>query len=345
MTTAQPYRHRLSLPAGAEPVVAVGDEVEPGDILARAVQPTASRSVPVARPLRRKREEVTKLLVVTPGDRVRADQSLARTPDRDVRSPTDALFLAYRPADGMAHLLPLEPADPIHSEVRGIVMEVDARSITVAVPGVLLAGVGGTGPAVHGRLNVMVTDPEAPLEPATIDADSAGRVVVGGSWASAEAITRARAVGVAAIVVGGLHARELADFAGQQHRRSLLGTAAPPFAVLALDGYGRAGMDPARFAWLVANAGQSATVLGDGRRLLVYDASPAPTRAARPVVGDRVVIVSGAGRGQAGLLSEIPAQPTAIGSGISALCGMVRLDAGRTVAVPLANMEASFAVS
>jgi len=35
----------------------------------------------------------------------------------------------------------------------------------------------------------------------------------------------------------------------------------------------------------------------------------------------------------------------AIGSGISALCGMVRLDAGRTVSVALANLEASLPVS
>jgi hypothetical protein len=192
---------------------------------------------------------------------------------------------------------------------------------------------------------VLVDDPEAILEPTAIDADSAGRIVVGGSWASAETITRARAVGVAAIVVGGLHARELADFAGLQHRRSLLGTAAPPFAVLALDGYGRAGMDPARFAWLKAHAGHPATVMGDGRQLLVYDASPAPVRVPRAVVGDGVVIVSGPGRGQAGLLSEVPAQPMAIGSGISALCGMVRLDTGRTVSVALANLEASLPLS
>ena len=128
--------------------------------------------------------------------------------------------------------------------------------------------------------------------------------MVAGSWASAEAITRARAVGVAGIVVGSLHARDLADFAGLQHRRSLLGTAAPPFAILALDGFGRAGMDPARFAWLRDNGEQQATVLGDRRRLLVYDASPAPTRAPRPGVGDRLIIVAGPGRGQAGLLDR-----------------------------------------
>ncbi len=341
MTTADPYRHQMLLPAGAEAVVAVGDEVGPGDPLARMVRAIGARTIPVARPLRRKRGEMAELLLAKPGDRIRADQPLARTPEREVRSPINALFLAYQPSDGMAHLLLLEPAEPIRSEVRGLVMEVEERSITVAVPGVQLAGTGGTGPAVHGQLSLLVSDAESVLEPAAIDADSAGRIVVGGSWASTEAITRARAVGVAAIVVGGLHARELADFAGLQRRRSLLGTAAPPFAVLTLDGYGRAGMDPARFAWLKAHAGQPATVLGDRRRLLIYDASPAPVRVARAVVGDRVVIVSGAGRGQAGLLSEVPAQPMAIGSGISALCGIVRLDAGRTVSVALANLEAS----
>jgi hypothetical protein len=206
---------------------------------------------------------------------------------------------------------------------------------------VLLVGAAGTGPAVHGKLSLVVSHPDAPVNPALIDADSAGRILVGGSWASAESITRARAVGVAAIVVGGLHARDLSDFSGLQRRRSLLGTAAPPFAILALDGFGRATMDPARFAWLQAHADQSATVLGDRHRLLVYDASSAPSRHARAVVGDKVVIAAGPGRGQAGLLSDIPALPMAIGSGISAVCGLVRLDGGRTVAVALANLEAS----
>jgi hypothetical protein len=345
MSIAEPYRHRVDLPVGAEPVVAVGVEVAPGDVLAQAVRPVVPLSVPIAKPLRRKREEAAELVLVAPGSRVRADQPLARTPDRDVRSPADALFLSYQPTDGTARLLSLEPADSIRSEVRGIVMEVEPRFVTVAVPAVPLAGVGGTGPAVRGHISVMVPDPTAVLDPSSIDADAAGRILVGGSWASAEAISRARAVGVAAIVVGGLHAREMTDFAGLQHRRSLLGTAAPPFAVLVLEAYGRTAMDPARFAWLHAHADQPAVVFGDRRQMLVYDASPAPTRVPRATRGDRVVIVSGPGRGQAGLLAEIPQQPMSIGSGITALCGMVRLDSGRTVSVALANVEASLPIS
>lgn len=341
MPATGPYRHQVPLPALAEPAVAVGSEVQPGDELARTMHPMPALSVPMTRPLRRKSAEVAAILAVSPGTRVRANQRLARAGDREVRAPSEALFLAYEPQSGSARLLPLEPADPLRSDVRGIVMEVTDRSITVAVPAVVVNGVGGTGPSVSGPLSILVDDPEAPLEPTLIDADLGGRIIVAGSWASAEAITRARAVGVAGIVVGSLHARDLADFAGLQHRRSLLGTAAPPFAVLALDGFGRAGMDPARFAWLRANAEQQATILGDRRRLLVYDASPAPTRAPRPGVGDRLIIVAGPGRGQAGLLTEVPVQAMAIGSGISTLCGMVRLDSGRTVSVALANVEAS----
>jgi hypothetical protein len=266
---------------------------------------------------------------------------LARTPDRDVRAPVEGLFLGYDPQTGNAALLPLETGPSIVSDVRGVVMEVASEAITIAVPAVMLAGAAGSGPAVHGSLTIMVSGPDQPLEPALIDADASGRILVGGSWASAEAITRARAVGVAAIVVGGLHARDLTDFTGLQHRRSLLGTAAPPFGVLAVDGFGQASMDPARFAWLRAHADHPATVLGDQRRLLVFDAAPAPARVPRANVGDRVVIVAGPGRGQAGLLSDVPVQPLAVGSGISTLCGLVTLDAGRTVSVALANLEAS----
>jgi hypothetical protein len=341
MSTPDPYRHRIRLPTGSAPVVAVGDVVEPGDPLATTVRPAGTTMVPLARPLRRKKPEVASLLQVTPGTRVRVDQPLARTPDREVRAPADGYVLAYDAGRGSAELLVTAAGDPVVSDVRGTVVAVEDETVTVAVPAVELHGVAGSGPAVHGPLVVMVPQADLPLDPALIDADAAGKIIVGGSWASAEAITRARAVGVAAILVGGLHARDLADFAGLQHRRSLLGTAAPPFAVLALDGFGQAPMDPARFAWLRAQADRQVTILGDQRRLLVYHASAPPERHHRATVGDQVIIAAGPGRGQTGLLGEVLARPMAIGSGISALCGLVRLDAGRTVTVPLANLEAS----
>jgi hypothetical protein len=341
MTDLDPFRHRVRLPAGATPVVAVGDTVEPGGPLAATVRPAGTLTVSLARPLRRKKPEVADLLAVTPGTHVRTDQPLARTSDREVRSPADGYFLAYDPARGNAELLAVAAGDPILSDVRGLVVGVESDAIVVAVPAVPVTAVAGSGPAVHGSFTVMAGQADAPLDPNLIDADAAGRVLVTGSWASAEAITRARAVGVAAIVAGGLHARDLADFAGLQHRRSLLGTAAPPFAVLALDGFGQAPMDPARFAWLLAHADREVTVLGDQRRLLVYDAAPAPSRDLRATSGDRVVIAAGPGRGQTGLLGEILDQPLAVGSGISAVCGLVRLDGGRTVPVPLANLETS----
>jgi hypothetical protein len=338
---AEPYRLEVPLPAGAEAVVGVGDPVEAGDVVARDIRGGATVRVGVARALRRNRHDAGPLMLVRPGDRVRVDQPLARTPDREVRAPSNGIVLGYQASDGAARLLALEPGDPIRSDVRGVVVAVESGMVAIAVPAACVPGIGGTGPAVHGPLSILVSGPEAVLEPGSVGSDAAGRIIVGGSFASAETITRARAVGVAAIVVGGIHARELADFAGLQHRRSLLGTAAPPFSVLALDGFGRAGMDPARFAWLQARAGNEATVIGDRRLLLVAGADPPPARAARPAVGDRVVIVAGPGRGQAGLLEEVPPQPLATASGISALCGLVQLDRGRTVTVPLANLEAS----
>ena len=48
MTVAVPYRHRVRLPSGAEPVVSVGDEVLPGDAVATIARPSATAARPWA---------------------------------------------------------------------------------------------------------------------------------------------------------------------------------------------------------------------------------------------------------------------------------------------------------
>ena len=53
--------------------------------------------------------------------------------------------------------------------------------------------------------------------------EATGRILVGGSRASAETLTRARAMGVAGIVLGGVLDKELRDFEATQQRRREIG--------------------------------------------------------------------------------------------------------------------------
>ena len=66
--------------------------------------------------------------------------------------PEACLFLAYDRDDGSALLAPLGPAEPILGHVRGEVVSVSTEAIEIRIAGALVAGIGGSGDAVHGQL-------------------------------------------------------------------------------------------------------------------------------------------------------------------------------------------------
>ena len=118
----------------------------------------------------------------------------------------------------------------------------------IEVPAARLRGVGGSGEAVHGELVVGVPNPGDELRAAAIDAGATGKILVGGSRASAETLTRARAMGVAGIVLGGVLDKELRDFEAIQRRRREAGGMTGSFGILLVEGFGKVGIDPSSSA-------------------------------------------------------------------------------------------------
>jgi hypothetical protein len=221
------------------------------------------------------------------------------------------------------------------------VRAVEPDAIVLEVPGVVLNGVGGTGEAVHGELVVAVHTPEEELRAGAIDVSATGKIVVGGSRASAETLTRARAMGVSGIVLGGVLDKELRDFEAIQRRRREIGGMTGAFGVLLLEGFGKVGIDPQRFAWLRAHAGRTASLFGAEGLLFVHEASPPPGRRVLPRIGERVVAHRRPFQGRAGVLVAELEDLHAAPSGIPARMGLVRFEDGRLAPVPMANLEAT----
>lgn len=335
-------RHRVRLPIGAAPMVEVGHVVEPAEVLATRRPPGPGITVPIAARLRLTPADAAERLAVAPGDIVEAGATLATGHGgRVVRAPHHSLFLGYDRDDGTALVAPLRGSDPIVGHVRGEVVDVAADAIDLEVTGALLQGVGGSGGAVHGELRVAVHDPGEELRASLIDIGATGKVVVGGSRASAETLTRARAMGVAGIVLGGILDKELRDFEATQARRRQVGGAGAPFAVVLLEGFGKVGLDPALFAWLRANEGRMASIFGDTARCYVYDADPAPARRTLARVGDRVIAHRRPFAGMAGELTRVLDALHATEAGVPARAGVVRFDDGQVAVVALANLEAT----
>ncbi len=338
----QPTLHRIGVPRGAVPSVTVGTDVRPDQVLAHHRRPEPPQRVPLAGPLRVASHQVAGLLVVRPGTMLEAGDPIARSSEgRQVVAPAAGLLLGISASDGSALLAPLGPEEPVIGHVRGRVRSVESGAITVEVPGALVRGVAGTRAAVHGEQVVAVHDPGEELRAGAIDVTATGKIVVGGSRASAETLTRARAMGVAGIVLGGVLDKELRDFEAIQRRRREVGGLSGSFGVLLLEGFGKVGIDPQRFAWLRAQSGSMASLFGADGLLYVYDAELAPGRRTLPHVGERVIAHRRPFQGRAGVLVAELDDLHATPSGIPARMALVRFEDGRLAPVPLANLEAT----
>jgi hypothetical protein len=161
-----------------------------------------------------------------------------------------------------------------------------------------------------------------------IDVGSAGAVLVAGSHIDAEAITRARAVGVRGIVVAGLGIKERRDVLASEIRGRAGVHGLPPFAILVLDGaVGRPIAGPV-LALLHALEGRSVAIVNDPPALLIDDPDVRLPDAPAGIVRVTAGPLAGAEGTWAGL------------AGPHRFSGGVVLEAGRpAVAIPLGDLE------
>lgn len=334
--------HRVRLPVGATVLVEVGHSVEPAEVLATRRPPSGGVSVPIASRLRRSAADAAGLLAVRPGTVLDAGERMADDGrGREVLAPQACLFLAYDVDDGTALVAPLGATEPILGHVRGEVTAVMPDAIEIRVAGALVAGIGGSGKAVHGELRMAVHEAREELRAGAIDVSATGRILVGGSRASAEALTRARAMGVAGIVVGGVLDKELRDFEATQRRRREVGGARGDLAIVIVEGFGKVGIDAELFGWFQSHEGRVASIFGEAARVYVYEADPPPARRVLPRPESRVLALRRPFAGIGGELLRVLDHPQANAAGVLARAALVRFEDGRTAVVPLANLEAT----
>jgi hypothetical protein len=133
-------------------------------------------------------------------------------------------------------------AEPIDSPLAGVVRDVrPGIGIRVQAQGRVLHGVEALGDPTSGRLSLGSDrgdhrHPAGGLRSTSLDVGLAGTILVIGSRVDAEALTRARAMGVRGVIVSGLAGKERRDFQGSEARQRAALHRLPPFAVLVLDG-------------------------------------------------------------------------------------------------------------
>ncbi len=128
--------------------------------------------------------------------------------------------------------------------------------------GAYIQGVFGIGNECSGRLAIMAGGPEEPLSEERIDDSVSGKILVAGSFASFDAIQKARSKGAAGLVVGGMNQLDLVSVLGKELSVGITGHEESDFTIVILEGFGKIPMNQETWDILARHAGKVASIDG-----------------------------------------------------------------------------------
>jgi hypothetical protein len=243
--------------------------------------------------------------------------------------------------DGISRLAAGREELNVIAPASGTVVGLTPGRLDLRCDGVGIEGLIGWGRPAGGRLVIAASGPDAETRASGIDVTVAGAILVVGARIDIEALSRARALGVGAIIVGGIGGRDMRQLEESEARRQAALHAAAPFAMLVMGGYGRTAIPGHVWDMLVAADGRPAGVLPSTRTLIV-GGDPEPVLAASARPPGSVRIVSGEWREREGRLVGLTG-PRRWADGGYQPGGFVELtgDGGRTerIGLPLSILE------
>jgi hypothetical protein len=313
---------RFRLPPGDRPLVEPGAQVAAGDALLEHLRDRRIEEVAVRSGDDADRPVVGSRWAPPPGRRHR---DLDR--EGELLTPVPGKRDRWRLVTG-------DQRDRLAAPLGGTVTEVrPGAEIRVRAAGPALRGAVAAGSAARGRLE-LATDPFGELRPGGIDVGRAGSILVVGSRIDAEALTRARAMGVRGIVVATLPVKELRDFQASERRQRAALHAMVPFGVLVLDGAVRRPIAGPVAALLERMAGTEVALLVDPPAL-VFDAEPEDVPLPAP---DWVRIRSGVNAGLEGRLIALLG-PRRFAGNVTLEAARVAIEGEPSLDVPIGDLE------
>ncbi len=364
VTARASYRARRILPIAGEVTVKAGDRVEAGTVVAQTFMDGDVFPMKVASALGAQPKDLPGLMLKQVGDAVRKDEPIARSKGifgmmrTEARSTADGVIESVGESTGMVMVRGPKVPIEVRAYVAGTVVEVlPGEGAVVEAAAALVQGIFGIGGEVHGPVAMACAGPDEELDADDVTPAMRGCVVVGGARMTAAAIARAREVGAAAVVSGGIDDQDLRDFLGHDIGVAVTGSERMGITLIVTEGFGSIAMAARTFALLASHAGCTASVNGATQiRAGVMRPEIVVPLEAGGVAGEGAVVAGGATAGVLevgtpvrvirdphfgvlGTVAALPEQPAVLGSGSKARVLEVAVAGGERITVPRANVE------
>ncbi len=352
------HRRRM-LPLPGTLLVNVGDRVHSDQVVAQAELPGKVFPVNLANQLSVAPGEINDYLIKKAGDAVAKDEILAENKPlikwfkTEIRSPVAGMVESVSSVTGQVLLREPPRMLQLLAYVDGAIVEtIPQQGVVVETTCSLVQGIFGIGGETSGEIVMAVKAPDEPLIPSHITPAMKGKVVIGGSFLSADAMKQGKAVGVAGLVVGGIHDEDLRALLGYDLGVAITGTEQVGFTLILTEGFGTIPMAVKTFKLLSAHAGQKASISGATQiragvirpEIIVPQAEAQTTKAIHSQregirCGDPVRIIRDPLFGRIGDVSALPPELIKIPTESEVRVLEVTLSDGSRVVVPRTNIE------
>ena len=347
------------LPLEGEVTVSVGDMVKAGQIVARTELPGKIYPVNVANQLGVDPGRLMEFMEKAVGDSVKEGEIVARTPGflglfkSEVGAMVTGTIESISTVTGQV----IYQADPVPVEIDayidGRVVEVlPEEGCVVQAAATFVQGIFGLAGEARGELVMGVDAPTTEMTGAHITPDMKGKIIIGGSYLTIEALQRAIAVGAAGVVTGGFDYDEIKELLGYEVGVAITGGEDLGLTLVVTEGFGHIQMAPATFALLKSKVGQQASINGATQIragvirpevVVTFDEDVPRERVIPPEpkgisIGDEVRGIRTPWFGKIGKVRSLPVEPVVLDSESKARVMEVDFD-GTVVMLPRANVE------
>ncbi|MCK4856639.1 MAG: hypothetical protein KAT58_01600 [candidate division Zixibacteria bacterium] len=349
------------LPLKGDVIVEVGDKVEPDDVVARTHLPGLVETMNVANILGLPPEDVPGCMLKKEGDEIKEGEVIGMAKSffglfkSEAKSKIEGTIETISQVTGQVLLRGKPVPVEVRAYLRGEVVEIfPQEGAAVRTWGSFVQGIFGIGGETHGELKVVVPAADTILLKEMIDESCQGKIIVGGSLVTADALKRAIEVGAAGIVAGGFSDRDLRDFLGYDIGVAITGSEDLGVTLVITEGFGEIAMAHKTFDLLKSKEGQSACINGATQiragvirpEVIIPmegDINEKFEKVAAHETGlqvDSVIrVIRAPYFGRIGKVVDLPSPLQVLGSESKARVLTVSFDGGEPIVIPRANVE------
>jgi hypothetical protein len=351
-------RKTRRLPILGEVLVKKGDELGFDTIVAKTDIPGEPNVVRIDEILGVLSEDVPVYMVKKVGDKVEKDEIIAKSSSmfglikKNAASPFAGIIESV--SDSSGQVVIRAPPIPVELKayVRGTVAEVIPKEgVIIETNAAFIQGICGISGERHGKIRVAIGTPEDVLTAETISPDDKGKILIGGSLVTYDAIEKALQVGAIGVVAGGIEGNCLSQFIGYEMGVAITGEEEVGLTLIITEGFGKMRMSSRTFSLLKEFDGHEAAINGTTQiragvlrpeiiiphKLVLSKSEEELSRGM--VHGTPVRIIGDPYFGKIGTVSSLPVQLKKVETGSDVRVVDVKLEDGEIVTVPRANVE------